>query len=186
LKLLPLPPLRACLAVGFGSMRDAARALGGCVCGRFLPSALRLPTHSRWRRRSGGQAAGFWRAVGPFDRGVGWSCRFGPIRVAGVGDGCCGVSTGDAAARVGAAGCERFWQLRREFSYALRDTGLDQANEDVVVPRGRLEDLFRFTATACSGRHGLPDCLLWSCGGWQYSCQPDGDPLGILNPGKFL
>ena len=42
--------------------------------------------------------------------------------------------------------CEAIWQIRREFSYALRDTGLTKLNEDIVVPRGRLEDLFQFTA----------------------------------------
>jgi glycolate oxidase len=47
---------------------------------------------------------------------------------------------------LGAAECEAVWKIRREFSYALRDTGLTKLNEDVVVPRGRLEDLFRFAA----------------------------------------
>ena len=55
----------------------------------------------------------------------------------------------------GTEGCEKFWQLRREFSWALRDTGLVKLNEDVVVPRGRLEDLFRFTAWL-QKRHRLP------------------------------
>ncbi len=32
--------------------------------------------------------------------------------------------------------CEAVWQIRREFSYALRDTGLTKLNEDIVVPRG--------------------------------------------------
>ena len=47
------------------------------------------------------------------------------------------------------------WQIRREFSYSLRDTGLTKLNQDIVVPRGRLEDLFRFTARLQT-RHGLP------------------------------
>ena len=51
--------------------------------------------------------------------------------------------------------CEEIWSLRREFSYALRDTGLTKLNEDIVVPRGRLEDLFRFTARL-QKKHGLP------------------------------
>jgi glycolate oxidase len=42
--------------------------------------------------------------------------------------------------------CEAVWQIRREFSYALRDTGLTKLNEDIVVPRGRLEELFKFAA----------------------------------------
>src|SRR5688572_25412618 len=45
----------------------------------------------------------------------------------------------------GEAACEKIWQLRREFSYALRDTGLTKLNEDIVVPRGRLQELFDFT-----------------------------------------
>jgi glycolate oxidase len=56
---------------------------------------------------------------------------------------------------LGGAACERIWQLRREFSYSLRDTGLTKLNEDIVVPRGRLEDLFRFTA-ALQKKHRLP------------------------------
>jgi len=51
--------------------------------------------------------------------------------------------------------CEAVWQIRREFSYALRDTGLTKLNEDIVVPRGRLEDLFQFTAKL-QKKHGLP------------------------------
>jgi glycolate oxidase len=46
----------------------------------------------------------------------------------------------------GSAECEKLWLLRREFSYALRDTGLVKLNNDIVVPRSRLEDLFAFTA----------------------------------------
>jgi len=51
--------------------------------------------------------------------------------------------------------CEAVWQIRREFSYALRDTGLTKLNEDIVVPRGRLEDLFQFAAKL-QKKHGLP------------------------------
>ena len=55
----------------------------------------------------------------------------------------------------GAAECEQIWQLRREFSYSLRDTGLTKLNEDIVVPRGRLEELFKFTAKL-QRKHQLP------------------------------
>jgi glycolate oxidase len=50
---------------------------------------------------------------------------------------------------------ENLWQLRREFSYALRDTGLVKLNQDIVVPRSRLEDLFQFTARLRK-KTGLP------------------------------
>src|SRR5205823_11762046 len=55
----------------------------------------------------------------------------------------------------GAEQCEAIWQLRREFSYALRDTGLTKLNEDIAVPRSRLEDLFKFAARL-QQRHGMP------------------------------
>lgn len=42
------------------------------------------------------------------------------------------------------AACEELWQLRREFSYALRDTGLTKLNEDIVVPRSKLVELVEF------------------------------------------
>lgn len=40
--------------------------------------------------------------------------------------------------------CERIWQLRRDFSYSLKHTGLTKLNEDIVVPRSRLVDLVNF------------------------------------------
>ena len=55
----------------------------------------------------------------------------------------------------GAAAVESLWGLRREFSYALRDTGLTKLNEDITVPRGRLEELFKFAARL-QQRHRLP------------------------------
>jgi glycolate oxidase len=55
---------------------------------------------------------------------------------------------------LGADKCEEVWQIRREFSYALRDTGLTKLNEDIVVPRGKLEDLFDFAARL-QRKHGL-------------------------------
>jgi glycolate oxidase len=55
----------------------------------------------------------------------------------------------------GAGECEKIWQLRREFSYALRDTGLQKLNEDIVVPRSRLVDLFRFTENL-QKKNGFP------------------------------
>ena len=42
LKLLPLPPFRACLAVGFASTRDAARAIRAILAAGFLPCALEV------------------------------------------------------------------------------------------------------------------------------------------------
>jgi len=40
--------------------------------------------------------------------------------------------------------CERIWQMRRDFSYSLKHTGLTKLNEDIVVPRSKLVALVNF------------------------------------------
>jgi glycolate oxidase len=155
LKLLPLPPARAVLAVGFDSMKAAVRSLHAIFEAGFLPAALELADAFTL-------AAAFKRTDSERLRG----CRAHLIVEL---DGQPRSLRGELAdlrklmapqrprfieTGFGAAECEAVWQVRREFSYALRDTGLTKLNEDVVVPRGRLEDLFRFAARL-QQQHGL-------------------------------
>jgi len=164
LKLLPLPPFRANLAVGFSHMRDAVRALHGILEAGFLPSALELADaftlEAAWRRTGSERLRGCRahliveldgqeRSVRSEVRQVRQIVRAHRPRFVQVG--------------LGAQACEEVWQIRREFSYALRDTGLTKLNEDIVVPRSRLEDLFDFAerlqtkyqiAVACFGHAG--------------------------------
>ncbi|MFK7909232.1 MAG: FAD-binding oxidoreductase [Akkermansiaceae bacterium] len=51
--------------------------------------------------------------------------------------------------------CEKIWQLRRDFSYSLKHTGLTKLNEDIVVPRSKLVDLVNF-ATQLQQDTGIP------------------------------
>ncbi len=156
LKLIPLPPFRACLGVGFDSMKSAAKALRAIFAAGFLPAALELADEFTLRaavKRTGarelegcgahmiveldGQEASVRRELRDLARVVrGAGPKF--------------VQRG-----LGHAGVERFWGLRREFSYSLRDTGLTKLNEDIVVPRGQLESLFRFTARL-QRKFGIP------------------------------
>jgi glycolate oxidase len=147
LKLIPLPPFRATLAVGFSSMKNAVGALQSILTAGFLPSALELAdefTLAAAAKHSGSNRLGICKAhlIVEID-GQKNSVRgelpeiekvirkHKPLFVErGLGD----------------AECEKIWQIRREFSTALRASGLTKLNEDIVVPRGRLEDLFRFTA----------------------------------------
>jgi glycolate oxidase len=147
LKLLPLPPFRANLAVGFRSMNAAVRALQAIFAAGFLPCAAELAdefTLAAAAKRTGSQ-----RLLG---------CKAHLIVEL---DGQENSVRGEIAAvekivrkqkpsfvkrGFGAAECEAVWQIRREFSYALRDTGLTKLNEDIVVPRGKLESLFQFAA----------------------------------------
>ena len=54
----------------------------------------------------------------------------------------------------GSEACETIWALRREFSYSLW-TGLRKLNEDIVVPRGRLGDLFAL-GKKLQRKHAIP------------------------------
>ncbi len=156
LKLLPLPPFRACLGVGFGAMSDAIRAIRGIFAGGIVPSALELAdefTLAAAHRRTGSSRLAGCRAhlIMELD-GQERSVRSELKQLEEI--------VRNAAPRfvergLGSDACEELWRLRREFSYALRDTGLTKLNEDVVVPRSRLEDLFRFTAWL-QQKHGLP------------------------------
>jgi glycolate oxidase len=156
LKLLPLPPYRAALAIGFASMKDAASAIRSIFAAGFLPCALEVAdafTLAAACKRTGSKRLRGCNAhlIVELD-GQRESVR-GEIRA---------LEKALRASRplfidraLGAAESEKIWQLRREFSYSLRDTGLTKLNEDIVVPRGRLEDLFAFAARL-QRKHKLP------------------------------
>jgi glycolate oxidase len=156
LKLLPLPPGRAALAVGFRSMKEVTTAIRKIFAAGFLPCALEIAdafTLAAARRRTGSQRLSGCHAhlIVELD-GQRESVR-GEIRVLEkiLRDG----KPLFIERALGAEACENIWQLRREFSYSLRDTGLTKLNEDIVVPRGRLEELFAF-AEQLQRKHRLP------------------------------
>ncbi len=164
LKLLPLPPFRACLGVGFDSMSTAIAALDGVFASGLLPSALELAdafTLAAARKRTGSERLAGCQAhmIVELD-GQERSVRSELRQLQGV---LAGFKPVFVDRGFGPEGCEKLWQLRRQFSYALRDTGLTKLNEDVVVPRGSLEKLFRLAASlqrkfgiqvACFGHAG--------------------------------
>jgi glycolate oxidase subunit GlcD len=156
LKLLPLPPYRSSLAVGFGSMRRAVTALQDIFAEGFLPCAAELAdaftlaaaynrTHSP--RLKGCDAHliveldGQEKSVRSELREV--ECIVRRQKPVSLERG------------LGSEACEDIWKIRREFSYSLRDTGLTKLNQDIVVPRGRLQDLFAFAARL-QRKHAFP------------------------------
>lgn len=248
LKLIPLPPFRVCLGIGFSSTRAATRTLSAIFKAGFLPCALEIAdqfTLAAARKRTGSKQLEGCHAIlfveldGQEDsvrnelRSV--EAVVAPFKPKFINR------------AFGSVEVEALWGLRREFSYSLRDTGLTKLNEDVVVPRGKLDDLFQFAArlqkkhglqVACFGHAGdgnihvnimvdleAPDAkarseaalddlfhqvIAW--GGavtgehgiglakkpwWPEAVSPEVrrlhhtlknalDPLGLLNPGKFL
>jgi glycolate oxidase len=155
LKLLPLPPFRANLAVGFNSMNSAVRSLQAIFAAGFLPCAAELA--DEFTLAAAAKRTGSKRLLG---------CKAHLILEL---DGPEASVRGEIAVvekiirkqkpqfverGFGSEQCEAVWQIRREFSYALRDTGLTKLNQDIVVPRGKLEDLFKFAA-ALQKNYGL-------------------------------
>jgi glycolate oxidase len=155
LKLIPLPPFRANLAVGFNSMNSAVRALQAIFAGGFLPCAAELAdefTLAAAAKRTGSKRLLGCKAhlIVELD-GQEYSVRH---EIADVEKIIRKQKPLFVERGFGNEQCEAIWQIRREFSYALRDTGLTKLNEDVVVPRGILENLFKFAATL-QKKHGL-------------------------------
>ncbi len=155
LKLLPLPPFRACLSVGFASVNHAVRSIQAVLAGGFLPCALEVAdafTLAAARKRTkskllDGCLAHLIVELDGQEKSV--RQEIPAVRKIVLRQRPLFVETG-----MGANQCEAIWQLRREFSYSLRDTGLTKLNQDIVVPRSRLEDLFRF-AERLQKKHGL-------------------------------
>jgi glycolate oxidase len=155
LKLLPLPPFRSALAIGFSSMRDATRAIRAIFAGGFLPCALELAdefTLAAARKRTGSERLAGCKAhiIVELD-GQEKSVRNEIVDLEALTKSSNPIFTERAH---GTKDVEQLWQLRREFSYALRDTGLTKMNEDIVVPRGKLEELFVFTSKL-QKKHGF-------------------------------
>jgi len=156
LKLLPSPPFRACLAGGFSTLSRAATAIHRILSAGFLPCALEIAdafTLAAAARRTGsrklrGCAAHLLVELDGQERSV--RSDLGLLEAVVRKEKPLFVQRG-----FGSAGVEAFWRLRREFSYALRDTGLTKLNQDIVVPRSRLVDLFAFTSSL-QRRHSLP------------------------------
>ncbi len=155
LKLLPLPPERACIVAGFTRMSAATRALKEIFTAGFLPCALEIAdafTLKAARKRTGSRQLEGCNALIIVELdGQRRSVRNEILDLEKVLRQLRPVVLTRA---LGKKECEKLWAVRREFSNALRDTGLTKLNEDVVVPRGRLVELFRLGASL-QRKHGI-------------------------------
>ena len=164
LKLLPLPPCRACLSVGHAAMERALESVDRVFDLGFLPAALEVAdefTLEAAARRTGSDLFSGCRAhlLVEIDGGEGavrseldrLEEALREMRPVFVRKG------------MGEEGCDRIWEVRREFSFALRDTGLTKLNQDIVVPRSRLPDLFAHAA-GIRERHRIPTACFGHAG----------------------
>ncbi len=163
-RIIPRPASRGMLAAVFSDFEAAAKTVQAILQAGHLPSALEVSdafTLAAARKKMGAEVfpEGNGHLIVEIDgrpsavqselkelEALLKQCGAGEIRVARD-----------------EAECEAIWQLRREFSYSLRDTGLTKLNEDIVVPRGKLVELVNFARSleaetgisiACFGHAG--------------------------------
>jgi glycolate oxidase len=147
LKLVPLPESVSTLLALFPGNRQSAEAVNAIVAARITPSALELMdrtaidcvqatipielpegTRSALLIEVDGSEGSVAREADRIEE----SCRrCGALEVRRASD---------------ARGRDDLWTLRRSISPALRRVGAVKMNEDVVVPRSRLADMFDFLA----------------------------------------
>jgi glycolate oxidase len=144
LRLMPKAPAVATLRACFADVPAAARAVSALIRRRVVPVTLELidrdsldavAAHVGSRLAPEGTGAlllvevdGTAEAVRSEAVEVEAGCReAGALEV---------LIAGDEAER------DRLWRVRRELSYALRPIAPQKINNDVVVPRGRVPELF--------------------------------------------
>jgi glycolate oxidase len=145
LRLIPAPPSRAGLVATFKNAKAAASVVTAVQKAGLIPCALEVadaftlqaarefnPTTPQGNAfilaELDGQTASVKSELKLLKQLV---RKFKPLSLR--------TATTDAAV-------EELWDMRRDFSYGLRATGLTKLNEDVTVPRGKLLDLFSFAA----------------------------------------
>jgi glycolate oxidase len=144
LRLIPLPPARATLLALFADISTAVQAVTAVIGRRVVPAALELV--DAYSLRAVNDHLG--EVVVPADTGAALIVEVDGTQAAvdveidcvadacrGIGATCVSVATDDDER-------ERLWHVRRMLSPALKATGLVKVNHDVVVPRGRIPDLF--------------------------------------------
>ena len=143
-RLIPKPPSRATALAMFAGVRPAVDAVTTVVQRRIVPAAIELIDAESLRAVSDHLG----RAVAPAGTGAVLIVEVDGTQAAvdeeigRVADAC-----RDAGAiRVSLAATEeereQLWRVRRLLSPALKATGLAKINHDVVVPRGRVPELF--------------------------------------------
>lgn len=145
LRIIPKPASRAMLAAIFPEFPMAAAAVQAILNAGHLPSALEITdtfTLEAARKRLGADV------FPPGDAHLIVEIDGRPAAVESEIEELHRLLTELGASFIerapDEASCERIWQLRREFSYSLRDTGLTKLNEDIVVPRSKLVELVEF------------------------------------------
>src|SRR5687767_582552 len=148
LRLVPRPSARATLAATFDGIQGAVDAVSALLARRVVPAAIELIDAESLRAAEAYVAT---RAGTAFpstgaDAMLIVECDGTPAAVeeeiARVEDACRDVGALRLIRAAADAERDGLWTVRRHVSLALKATGLLKINHDVVVPRGRVPELF--------------------------------------------
>ena len=144
LRLVPKPRANATMLATFDGIRGAVDAVSELIRRRVVPAALELidgDSLAAIEQNLGGglvppgTVAALIVEVDGTERGV-------EEDLDAVVDACRSVGAKDISRARNEAERDTIWSLRRQTSVALKATGLVKINHDVVVPRGRVPELF--------------------------------------------
>lgn len=144
LRLVPKPAVQATLRATFGDIRTAVAAVTALLAARVVPATIELidaeslrAVERRLNRRVAPEGTGAMLIV-EVD-GVPAGVEEESVRVA---DACRAAGASEVVRAASEDERESLWEARRELSYALRALAPMKINHDVVVPRGRIPELF--------------------------------------------
>jgi glycolate oxidase len=144
LRLIPMPPARATLLALFADIHTAVRAVTALIDRRVVPAALELVDANSLSAVNDHLG----EAIVPPETGAALIVEVDGMQAAvdeeigRVADACRDVGATRVSVATGEDERDRLWHVRRELSAALKATGFLKINHDVVVPRGRIPDLF--------------------------------------------
>lgn len=146
LRLIPKPPVQAALRATFGDLEHAVHAVGELVRRRVVPAAVELVDRdcldavSRYLRGETLAPAGTAAVLLVEVDGL-------PELVSGeavrVEEACRAAGATEIRRAATPAEREALWRVRRELSPSLKVLSPLKYNHDVVVPKGRIPELFR-------------------------------------------
>jgi len=144
LRLVPKPPVRATLMALFTDIQAAVDAVTALIRRRVVPATLELIDRESLQAVS----AHIGREIAPAGTGAMLIVEADGAQAAvdeeidRVTASCREVGASRVVLAVNDEERDRLWTARRLISMALRGTGLLKINHDVVVPRGRVPELF--------------------------------------------
>lgn len=165
LRIIPAPPARAALHASFPQFAMAAAAVQNTLQGGHLPCAIEITdafTLAAARKHLGPSALPA-DAKGHIIIEIDGQTDAVATELEAIAEVLRKTGASEIVYARSESEVEAIWQLRREFSYSLKATGLTKLNEDIVIPRSQLVELVNFCESmqqesgipiACFGHSG--------------------------------